>query len=211
MIVTRDDLPNLPYSVNEIYGIRKSNKYAGLKQVYNELYQVYGSFEQVETDGENLLLAEDSNAGYEFFRGVYSQHYTCLSANGKSNIFKILQQHHKEKVLVVADGAAFGCEMAKIMQLMRLGRRIVLYLPESFEWLVLRSGVIEDSEIKAILEEPCQFIDSKAFFSWERFFTSLLIQKSKDTYLHYNKKSLNKVYLKEKVKDKIMELVTIKE
>ena len=211
VIVTRDDLPNLPYSVNEIYGIRKSNKYAGLKQVYNELYQVYGSFEQVETDGENLLLAEDSNAGYEFFRGVYSQHYTCLSANGKSNIFKILQQHHKEKVLVVADGAAFGCEMAKIMQLMRLGRRIVLYLPESFEWLVLRSGVIEDSEIKAILEEPCQFIDSKAFFSWERFFTSLLIQKSKDTYLHYNKKSLNKVYLKEKVKDKIMELVPIKE
>lgn len=211
VIVTRDDLPNLPYSVNEIYGIIKSNKYAGLKQVYNELYQVYGSFEQVETDGENLLLAEDSNAGYEFFRGVYSQHYTCLSANGKSNIFKILQQHHKEKVLVVADGAAFGCEMAKIMQLMRLGRRIVLYLPESFEWLVLRSGVIEDSEIKAILEEPCQFIDSKAFFSWERFFTSLLIQKSKDTYLHYNKKSLNKVYLKEKVKDKIMELVPIKE
>ena len=211
VIVTRDDLPNLPYSVNEIYGIRKSNKYAGLKQVYNELYQVYGSFEQVETDGENLLLAEDSNAGYEFFRGVYSQHYTCLSANGKSNIFKILQQHHKEKVLVVADGAAFGCEMAKIMQLMRLGRRIVLYLPESFEWLVLRSGVIEDSEIKAILEEPCQFIDSKAFFSWERFFTSLLIQKSKDTYLHYNKKFLNKVYLKEKVKDKIMELVPIKE
>ena len=114
-------------------------------------------------------------------------------------------------MLVVADGAAFGCEMAKIMQLMRLGRRIVLYLPESFEWLVLRSGVIEDSEIKAILEEPCQFIDSKAFFSWERFFTSLLIQKSKDTYLHYNKKSLNKVYLKEKVKDKIMELVPIKE
>ena len=57
VIVTRDDLPNLPYSVNEIYGIRKSNKYAGLKQVYNELYQVYGSFEQVETDGENLLLA----------------------------------------------------------------------------------------------------------------------------------------------------------
>ena len=26
VIVTRDDLPNLPYSVNEIYGIRQSNK-----------------------------------------------------------------------------------------------------------------------------------------------------------------------------------------
>ncbi|MGM9519898.1 MAG: translation initiation factor 2, partial [Phascolarctobacterium sp.] len=129
----------------------------------------------------------------------------------KSNIFKILQQHRKEKVLVVADGAAFGCEMEKIMQLMRLGRRIILYLPESFEWLVLKSGVIEDGEIKAILDDPSSFIDSKIFFSWERFFTNLLIQKSKDTYLHYNKKSLNKAYLQEKVKDKIMGLVLIKE
>ena len=47
-------------------------------------------------------------------------------------------------MLVVADGAAFGCEMEKIMQLIRLGRRIILYLPESFEWLVLKSGIIEE-------------------------------------------------------------------
>ena len=26
VIITRNDLPNLPYSVNEIYGIRQSNK-----------------------------------------------------------------------------------------------------------------------------------------------------------------------------------------
>ena len=97
------------------------------------------------------------------------------------------------------------------MQLIRLGRRIILYLPESFEWLVLKSGIIEDNEIKAILEQPYLFIDSKVFFSWERFFTSLLILKSKDTYLHYNKKSLNKAYLQEKIKDRIIGLVPIKE
>ena len=114
-------------------------------------------------------------------------------------------------MLVVADGAAFGCEMEKIMQLIRLGRRIILYLPESFEWLVLKSGIIEDSEIKAILEQPYLFIDSKAFFSWERFFTSLLIDKSKDTFLRYNKKSLNKAYLQERIKGKIIGLVPIKE
>ena len=211
VIVTRDDLPNLPYSVNEIYGIRQSGKYAGLKQVYNELYRLYGSFEKEETSEDKLLLAEDSNAGYEFFKEAFSKYYTCLSANGKSNIFKILQQHRKEKVLVVADGAAFGCEMEKIMQLIRLGRRIILYLPESFEWLVLKSGIIEDNEIKAILEQPHLFIDSKVFFSWERFFTSLLIDKSKDTFLRYNKKSLNKAYLQERIKGKIIGLVPIKE
>ena len=209
MIVTRCDLPNLPYSVNEIYGIRESNKYAGLKQVYNELYRLYGSIEEIKSGEEKLLLAEDSNAGYEFFREAFSEYCTCLSANGKSNIFKLLQKHRKEYLLVVADGAAFGCEMEKIMQLIRLGRKIALCLPESFEWLVLKAGVIEDSEIKAILDAPYTFVDSKDFFSWERFFASLLIQKSKDTYLQYNKKSLNRAYLHERIKDRILELVPI--
>ena len=43
VIITRDSLPNLPYSVEEIYGIRTSSRYAGLKQVYNEFYHLYGN------------------------------------------------------------------------------------------------------------------------------------------------------------------------
>lgn len=41
VIATRDALPMLPYSVEEIYGIRTSNKYASLKKVHNELYHMY--------------------------------------------------------------------------------------------------------------------------------------------------------------------------
>ena len=40
VIVTREGLPNLPYSVEEIYGIRESGKYASLKQTYNEFYHI---------------------------------------------------------------------------------------------------------------------------------------------------------------------------
>ena len=43
VIVTREGLPNLPFSVNEIYGIRNSGKYGGLKQIYNEFYHIYGN------------------------------------------------------------------------------------------------------------------------------------------------------------------------
>ena len=82
-------------------------------------------------------------------------------------------------------------------------------MPESFEWLVLKSDVLENTEIKAMLEDPSQFIDSKEYFSWERFFTDLLIQESKGTYLHYNKKSLNPAYLQERIKERIMDLVPI--
>ena len=204
VIVTRDDLPNLPYSVKEIYGIRESGKYAGLKQVYNEFYCLYGDVEMLELEQESLVIAEDSNAGFEFFSGLCDEKIECISANGKSNVFKALQEHREERVLVIADGAAFGCEMEKVMQLIKIGRRIALYLPESFEWLILNAGIFDDSELKAILNAPSEYVDSKEFFSWERFFTDLLVKKSRGTYLQYNKRSLNKAYLQEKVKNKIV-------
>lgn len=204
VIVTRDDLPNLPYSVKEIYGIRKSSKYAGLKQVYNEFYHLYGGMNDAELNTDDILLAEDSNAGFEFFSSLCADKVQCISANGKSNVFKILQKHRKEKILVIADGAAFGCEMEKVMQLISIGRKIALYLPESFEWLLLNAGVLDDREVADILDDPSAHIDSKQYFSWERFFTDLLVKKSNGTYLQYNKRSLNKAYLQEKVKQKIL-------
>lgn len=208
VIVTRDDLPNLPYSVKEIYGIRKSGKYAGLKQVYNEFYCLYGNVENAELTRENVVIAEDSNAGFDFFNSLCDGSVKCISANGKSNVFKALQEHRQEKVLVIADGAAFGCEMEKVMQLIKIGRGIALYLPESFEWLILNAGIFYDSELKDILNAPCEYVDSKEFFSWERFFTDLLIKKSHGTYLQYNKRSLNKAYLQDKIKNKIIDAMS---
>lgn len=208
VVVTRDDLPNLPYSVKEIYGIRKSGKYAGLKQVYNEFYYLYGELENTELAQGSLVIVEDSNAGFDFFSSLCEGRVKCLSANGKSNVFKALQEHRKEKVLVIADGAAFGCEMEKVMQLIKIGRRIALYLPESFEWLILNAGIFDDSELKTILNFPCEYVDSKEFFSWERFFTDLLVKKSHGTYLQYNKRSLNKAYLQDKIKNKIVDTMS---
>lgn len=208
VIVTRDDLPNLPYSVKEIYGIRESGKYAGLKQVYNEFYCLYGNVENAELTRENVVIAEDSNARFDFFNSLCDGSVKCVSANGKSNVFKALQEHRQEKVLVIADGAAFGCEMEKVMQLIKIGRGIALYLPESFEWLILNAGIFYDSELKDILNAPCEYVDSKEFFSWERFFTDLLIKKSHGTYLQYNKRSLNKAYLQDKIKNKIIDAMS---
>jgi len=45
VIVSREGLANLPYSVEEIYGIRESGKYASMKRVYNEFYHIYGNTE----------------------------------------------------------------------------------------------------------------------------------------------------------------------
>ena len=42
VIVTRESLACLPYSIHEIYGIRESGKYGTLKATYNHLYPLYG-------------------------------------------------------------------------------------------------------------------------------------------------------------------------
>ena len=63
VIVSREGLPNLPYSVTEIYGIRSSGKYGGLKQHYHEFYRIYG---QALNSGEispTAVITEDSHSG----------------------------------------------------------------------------------------------------------------------------------------------------
>ena len=41
VLITRENLPNLPYSVEEIYGIHNSGKYGDLRKTYNSFYRLY--------------------------------------------------------------------------------------------------------------------------------------------------------------------------
>ena len=75
---------------------------------------------------------------------------------------------------------------------------------KSFEWLILKSGLIHEKELEAILELPENFIDSREYMSWERFFTKLLTDSSSGTYLQYSKSKLNEVYLHDKNRAKIL-------
>ena len=134
VIVTREGLPNLPYSVEEIYGIRMSGKYGALKPVYNELYRIYGKELSANVPViPRTIIVEDSNSGYEFFRDLPEHNYEqVISARGKSNIHAVLKQTTDEEVLIIADGAAFGAEMGRVTALLGQREHTYLYLPESF-------------------------------------------------------------------------------
>ena len=206
VIVTRESLPTLPYSVEEIYGIKSSGKYGKLEQKFNEFYRIYGSDIYKQSIHPDTVLTEDSNSGYQFFKSICDDtHIKCESLNGKSNIFQYLNSHDNENILVIVDGAAFGSEMHRVTELIRDKKRVAIYLPESFEWLVLLSGVVKDSMINSILDRPADYIESKEYFSWERFFTAILIDMTKDSYLAYTKKKLNSVYLTDTVKKSILD------
>lgn len=154
------------------------------------------------------LIVEDSNSGYEFFKSVSEEKgILCESAGGKSNLFSALKNIEEKEVCIIADGAAIGPEMNRLYKQSQKRKHIHLYLPESFEWIILKSGLIDGREIQAILEEPEEYIDSRDFFSWERYFTKLLINKTEKTYLKYQKSKLNVNFLHKKNKDIILKSI----
>ena len=198
VLVAREALPQLPYSVDEIYGLRNtarpSSKYPAYARVHTSVYRIFGD---ASFSGERpeLVIVEDSHSGFDFFSALCAKSgIQCVSARGKSNIYRLLRECKESDILVIADGAAFGPEMAYVTSLMRF-KIIRLFLPESFEWLVLKSPLLRDASIDKLLEHPAEYIESSEFFSWETFFTRELVERTRGSYLAYSKSSLNATYL----------------
>lgn len=76
--------------------------------------------------------------------------------------------------------------------------------PESFEWLILQSGLVAKENLMALLDKPYNYIDSEKYFSWEQFFTTVLQDRTKGTLYQYTKYKLNPVYLHQASKMKIL-------
>lgn len=188
VIATRDPLFNLPYSINSIFEIITKGKKHILKKMYDKIS--INDFSKAKYD---LIITEDSKSGFEFFCEVSG---STISADGKSNIIFKLKNHSDKNSLVVADGAALGSEIALLVQYKnKYDGRILLMLPESFEWMILKSGLIQMDGLKEILQNPSDYIYCEKYVSWERYFTDLLIDSTKDNALmKYDKGKLADYY-----------------
>lgn len=60
VLITRENLYNLPYSVEEIYGLHTSGKYHDTRKVYQQIYQIYPQTGSVPIKPERVIT-EDSN------------------------------------------------------------------------------------------------------------------------------------------------------
>lgn len=213
VLATREKLPMLPYSVNEIYGFRQSGKFHGAKKKYNEIYHLYGEISERDKINPQFVITEDSNSGYDFFNELSNQKkIKCISSYGKSNIIKSLQDSDSidGTRLVIVDGAAFGSEMRDISEYLDTVRNVVLYAPESFEWILLSSNTIPNVNVAAILQQPEKYIDSKEYASWEKFFTTVLTSKTQnDPVWAYSKKKLPKAYLSSKVMSAVKKITKL--
>ena len=205
VIMCRDALPQLPYSIEEIYGMRtdkESQKYIEPKRIYNELYNIY-NLRECKVIKPDMVITEDSNSGYECFSKIFT--CDCRSAGGKSKITAILATYKNldRDLLVIVDGAAFGSEIQLfIRKAANINNKCVLYAPESFEYLLLKSGIVEAD--RDIVENTYDHADSRSFPSWESFYTAYLSEITKDTVLHYSKSKLNEAYLTDGNLEKII-------
>lgn len=193
VIVTRDDLAELPYSIDEIYGLKNvsdSSKYKSYKKVYNEMYHLYNlTIDRKVVPDE--VITEDTGSGFQCFDLIYNG--KCKAAGGKSRIYNCIRRSHAKNLLVIVDGAAFGCEMSKIMRYLKVsGKLCVIYAPESFEYLILKSGILDVSA--DIIERTYLYADSTEYMSWEEYFTAYLIHLTQNTIYQYNKAKLRKSY-----------------
>lgn len=195
IFITRKPLYNLPYSVSEIYGIRTSGKYHFPEQVYHEFYPLFPALQNHDAKKDLLILVEDKEAGYQFYKGIIGAD-RCIRAKGNSNLYKkLITTDRSQGLLIIADGAAFGAYVDKLVKFSSIRLHLALYFPESFEWMILKSGILRDSSIEEILEAPEKYIDSSEYISWERFFTELLKSKTiNDPVRRYGKSVLSSFY-----------------
>ena len=209
VIVSREKLSALPYSIQEIYGIRENGKYMGLKTQYtlNEFYNIYGQQPQRNFKPE-VVITEDSNSGYDFYATFYKNGIECASANGKSNILSEIQkdEYQGKRRLAIVDGAAYGSEMETTMQyITNVDEQVELYAPESFEYILLLSDIFKTKSLELELGETYNYADSEKYFSWEQYYTSLITQMTDGTEKQYSKSKLNPYYLSEKNVQRIVE------
>ena len=194
VIINRDSLYELPYSIHEIYGLREADhsRYKNAEQVYNEMYQLYTSFPDPVFEAEHIIT-EDSGSGFQFFSKAFPNQVS--TAGGKGNVLKCLQETAgtNQKTVAIVDGAAFGPEMSKVYEWLEWQPDHAIFAPESFEYLILASGV--DNAPNAIVERTYDFADSCQYMSWEQFYTDYLIQLTARRNHPYQKRKLAGFYL----------------
>lgn len=135
----------------------------------------------------NIFYGDMPQAIYNtavYFKNVYEEEW-------------ITQPLVKEMILdvdksVVLDGGVIDSPV--------MGKIPPVSLSGGVKTLILISDVIKDSELKEILNDPSDHIESSKYMSWERYFTELLTSKTEGTYLKYSKRMLNQAYLQENIR-----------
>lgn len=186
VIVTRESLYQIPYSIKSIYTINNIGKYSKIGRTYNTIESKYKASKSIAFEKFDRVIVEDSGAGFNCLSKIYGED-KCVTAEGNSSVFSTISSLSKEfnSVIVVVDGAAFGAYMSSCYFRIKYDIELLIYAPESFEYLLLSTGKYDELQphlrdyiilptVAEILDSPGMFVDSSVYESWEQFFTAVL-------------------------------------
>lgn len=211
VIFSRESFDKIPSSVEEIYEV-KTNKTKHTFKKYYELNKNHRLNVNISRkDNFVLLITEDSKSGKQFFNEYYKEsNIKVESSNGNSNIIGMINDNEKSDLMVVVDGAAFSPYIDKAYKICKYKKNINICMPESFEWMILKSGVLKDKKIDEALNNTSEIIDITKYFSWEKFFSYFLEDITKDKKLKkYDKKKISAYYLNEKNMKRIASVIAL--
>lgn len=201
VIVSRSgQLDWLTYSIDSIFELGTEKK--GNVSI-TRMYRRY--LDKAEWYKPDCVVVEDSGSGYEMMQNIFS--CPVYSAKGKDNVYNVAVSlmRSNRNVYVIVDGAAFGnC----------IGRfnfdilRVLVYTPESFEWLLLNTNSIGRFVNISVLTETYNYCDSVKYLSWERFYTDVLKKVLKEKLLvGYTKSKLPDQLKADKIEDEVKTLL----
>ena len=209
VIFSRENFDKIPSSVEEIYEIKTNKSKHTLKKLYEINKNHRLNINIGKKDNFVLLITEDSKSGKQFFKEYYKKSDIKVeSANGNSNIIEMINENKKTGLMVVVDGAAFSPYIDKVYKICKYHKNINLCVPESFEWMILKSGILKNKKIDEALNNTSDIIDITKYFSWEKFFTYFLEDITKDKKISkYEKKKISEYYLNEENMKKIASVI----
>lgn len=195
VILTRAPLPNLAYSYKEVYELISEKRGTRYYTSNTPLYKV-----ATPKEIPDAILTEDVGSGHDMLVALFGDTVLNTVDSSKTHINAYIEKYSVDrKLLILADGAAFGPEISKVYnKLQDTAFMFDLWLPESFEELLLTSRIVTRGDVDEILQDPASQIASELFPSWERFYTWLVCDITKNkSYMAYSKSRLPKWYMTE--------------
>lgn len=208
----------VPMAVNEIYEIKHTtinnpkimlySLYKRFMYTQSNVYK-YGSFDLNKLDSSCVVITEDSKSGFNFFSRVFTNN-RVYTAKGKDKFCSILSGkgyaydaddnpiaiNNTMTVVLVIDGSAFGQCINNLMCILKEYRyKFYLFIPESFEFLLLSSLAKFDNKLSKFIDNVYEYLDCTKtdiinkpedrqnwFGTWERYYYERLFEYTCSTY-----------------------------
>lgn len=198
IVVGRDPEIFINYSIDSIYELKLDNGVHKMVSKYNIKELAY----KYNYDNIKEVLNEDSGSGFEFYKQIIPLNH--ISSKGNKGILNLINKDDSK--IVILDRAGYGKLINTLINNVESNNyNIVLNLQNSFEYVILKSGVLGNNLEKFnFMEEELKLNN----INLEKTYFEILIDlASKNKRTRYTKKHINPWYLESTTINKIVDTI----